>query len=631
MQRNLWSSLKESLSLWRWALPGVVVIGLVMASRMAGSLQGLEWLALDACLRARPTEAHDDRIVLVGINETDLQQTGYPIQEQALIDLLANLQAYRPAVIGLHILQNQIGGSGKTKLFTILKQSQKLIVAEKILSASDQIPPPLGFSTNQVGLIDLIPDGDNHVRRTILGTYDPVHPEKYQLSLTIRLVETYLVSHDKNFTLKNGLRDQEAMRFGATELPRLKPSGAYAGEDTGSPQMLLNFRVNRQPFRVLSLSDIKAGKVNPNWLRDRIIIVSITDPKIRPIIPTATIAPANSLDIQAHAVSQIISAVLDQRLLLNTWTNDWEYLWILGWGCVGVYLDRRTRSSLQILLALVTANILLVGLCYGLLLLEGLWVPLIPALIVLNLSVILPAVYEYVYEQEKALKTRLDERQSTIEQTFNTLHNGPLQTLSSLLRQLRDQNLPPDQLFSTLENLNAEIRGVGEHLKQEALTQEESLYLRSGIKLDLKLPLHELFYEVYSNTLERSDFSQFTTLKTSCYFEPLEKRPLTIDRKRELCRFLEEALCNVGKHAEGATHLDVTGTLHDRAYALRVQDNGAGMSSSTVGDGTKQARKLASKLGGTFKRESVSPQGTLCELTIPLAKAWFPLQQGHTH
>ncbi|MBD2034338.1 CHASE2 domain-containing protein [Leptolyngbya sp. FACHB-321] len=626
MQRNLWNSLRATALLWRWALPGMVVIGLVIAARLTGSLQSLELLTLDAFLRHRPTESKDDRIVLVGIDATAIQQTGYPIPERDLVDLLNRLQTYKPAVIGLHILQNQIAKSDKVRLAGF-KQRQKLIVSETVLTAADQIPPPPGFFGKQVGLIDLIPEGDNrannHVRRALLGIYDPLNAEAYKFSLTIRLVETYLTAQDKNLTLQNGLRDKEAMRFGLTELPRLKPSGAYAGVGTGSPQILLNFRQHHQPFRVLSLNDVRAGKVDPNWLRDRIIIVGITDPKIRPIIPTAAIAPTNSLDIQAHTVSQIISAVLDQRLLLTTWTEGWEYGWILGWGILGVYIDRRTRGLIRTLFAAGIANLLLVGGSYTLLLLQGLWLPVLPALIVLNLSVVLPAVYSYVYEHEKTLKTRLDERQRTIEQTFNTLHNGPLQTLASLLRQGRDNKLPQEQLFLTLENLNAEIRGVGEHLKQEALTQEESLHLRSGLKLDLKLPLHELLYEVYTNTLERSDFSQFATLKTSCYFEPLEKRPLTIDQKRDLCRFIEEALCNVGKHAEDATHLDVTGTQSQKWYCLRVFDNGKGIATATPGEGTKHARKLAFRLGGKFKRETSSPQGTLCELAFPLTKPWF--------
>ncbi|HEY9655590.1 MAG TPA: CHASE2 domain-containing protein, partial [Crinalium sp.] len=148
MQRHLWNSLKATALLWRWALPGMVVIGLVMAARLTGSLQSLELLTLDTFLRHRPTESKDDRIVLVGIDATAIQQTGYPIPERDLVNLLNKLQTYKPAVIGLHILQNQIAKSDKA-LLTALNRHLNLIVSEKVLSASDQIPPPQGFPANQ--------------------------------------------------------------------------------------------------------------------------------------------------------------------------------------------------------------------------------------------------------------------------------------------------------------------------------------------------------------------------------------------------------------------------------------------------------------------------------------------------
>ena len=621
MQRKAWSNLKETVSLWRWALPGMVVIGLVMAARLTGSLQSLELLALDNFLRLRPAEAVDDRIVLVGIDEADIQKTGYPIREQALIELLNTLQTYKPAVIGLHLLQNQIAESSKAGLSTALKQPQKLIVAEKVLPASEQIPPPLGFPANQVGLIDLIPDGDIHVRRTMLGNFDPINPTTYKLSFTIGLVENYLVSQDKNLALTNGISDPKAMRFGMTELPRLRPSGAYVGAETGNPQILLNFRNHHQPFRVLSLSDISTGKINPGWLRDRIVIVGITAPKIRPVIPTATDYSTNSLDIQAHAVSQIISAVLDGRSLLKTWADGWEYLWILSWGLVALVLGQSKLLPKTKLVMLGIAQVGLVGISYGCLI-GGWWIPVIPASLVWLLNGVgCTAFYKYDWVLRSRLKENqrvIEERQRMIEQTFDVIHNGPLQTLASLLRRMRDGKLSPEQLFSALENLNREIRGIGEHLKQETLTQEDSLYLRDGLKVDLKLPMHELFFEVYSSTLERSDFPRFETLKISCYFEPLEQPLLNIEQKRSLCRFLEEALCNVGKHAEGATHLNVTGTQKSDRYSLEIKDNGIGIRSTIDGEGTKHARKVAARLGGQFKRAAASPKGTLCTLVFPL-------------
>ncbi len=603
------------------------MIGLVVAARLLGSLEGLELLALDTFLRLRPAETEDDRIVLVGIDEADMEKTGYPIPERELVDLLNTLQTYRPAVIGLHIFQTQIAQADKTELHRSLQQHQNLIVAERIIPASDQIPPPPGFPAGQVGFVDVLPDGDTHLRHLILGSFDPIDIKNFKFSMVIRLVERYLVSQDSSLILKNGIHDPNAMRFGKIELPRLEPnSGGYAGAEVGDVEILINFRSGRNPFRLLSLNQIKTGKFQPEWLRDRIIIVGITDPKIRPSIPTAANDEIHSLHLHAHTASQIISAVLDGRPLLKTWTDSWEYLWIFIWGFLAILLGRSDLLPRTKLISIGIVLVVLIGISY-LLLLWGWWIPIVPVALVWLLNGI---GYTAFYKYDWVLRSRLqdkqlmvEERQRTIEQTFNVIHNGPLQTLASLLRRTQDSPLPQEQLLSALERLNTEIRGISEHLKQEILTQEESLYLSSGANIDLKLPIHELFYEVYSHTLERPEFSRFKALKVACQFEPIQQTLLSIEQKRDLCRFLEEALCNVGKHAEGATHLSITGIHQKGGYTLQVTDDGIGVQSPIEGEGTKYARKLASALNGKFRRDSLFPKGTRCELSFPLTESRF--------
>lgn len=44
-------------------------------------------------------------------------------------------------------------------------------------------------------------------------------------------------------------------------------------------------------------------------------------------------------------------------------------------------------------------------------------------------------------------------------------------------------------------------------------------------------------------------------------FEPIDEQYLNLEYKRELCQFLEEALGNIGKHAEGTKHIQVTGKI----------------------------------------------------------------------
>jgi len=45
------------------------------------------------------------------------------------------------------------------------------------------------------------------------------------------------------------------------------------------------------------------------------------------------------VEIEAHATSQIVNAVLNGRPLLHIWSEGWEYVWILAWGLVGLPWD----------------------------------------------------------------------------------------------------------------------------------------------------------------------------------------------------------------------------------------------------------------------------------------------------
>ena len=623
MRRGINRRIKQEIEIWRVGiLPGFMITGIVILARLTGLLQPLEWLALDSFLRMRPEEPVDKRIVIIGIDEADIRRIKqYPIPDQEIAALLRKLQTYKPRVIGLDIFRNIPVEPGHAELVAAFKDIKNLIAIEKVLP--DTIAPPPELPPEQVGFADAILDADSHLRRSLLGT--PTS-KGYKFSLSLRLAEAYL--RTEGLSLGNGIHDSEAMRFGATELPRFKPNfGGYVKADAGGVQVLLNFRSGRSRFRTLSLNDIKAGNFNPGWLRDRIVIIGITAPSVKDIISTSAISdnnPASGLaygvESQAHAVSQIVSAVLYGRPLLQSWSSGWEYLWILGWGILGIGFGRLTQSPLRNLLGVGATSISLVGFSYVLLLL-GWWIPIAPAILVFAVNgAVLTAFYQY----DQTLRSKISDRQFIIERTFDTIHNGPLQTLAKLLRCVKEQDLPPNQLLEELEHLNQELRAVYESVQRETLALGDSLYIASRIELDLQIPLHEILYQVYSKTLER-DFPCFQTLKVKvCTFDPIDNQRLNLEQKRGLCRFLEEALCNVGKHALGVTRLSVTYSLKDGWYILRIADNGVGIcSSSSEGRGTQQCRNLARQLRGRFKREALSPEGTLCELTWPMTRFWF--------
>jgi len=286
---------------------------------------------------------------------------------------------------------------------------------------------------------------------------------------------------------------------------------------------------------------------------------------------------------------------------------------------LGIYFARLTKYPLQNLLAVGITSMILIGGSYLLLLIWGWWVPVIPAMLVLTLNGVgLTALFQH----DQSLRSKINARQTIIERTFETIHNGPLQTLAKALKRVRDRDLPPDELLTELEKelekLNYELRGIYEFLQREPLNQDSSLYLGNGIELNLQNPIHEVLYQVYTHTLER-DFPCFKTLKVTVRtFEPLEDRHLSIEQKQGVCRFLEEALCNVGKYATGLTRLEVICKNNNGWYTLSIIDDGLGIKSFKEGQGTRQFRSIARQLKGKFRRSPVSPKGTLCELSWPI-------------
>jgi len=642
---SLQAILQRELQIWQsGALPGLAVVGLIVLLRLTGGLQVFEWMALDTLLRLRSPEPIDEHILIVGVDEDDLQSIKeYPIPDGKLAELIQTLRQDNPALIGLDIFRDLPQGKGHAQLETIFRTTPNLIGIETV--SPRVVAPPPALPDKQVGFADFSSlDTDGKLRRSLLATYN-VEQTQFRYSFATRIAEQFLGRYQ--LLLQAGNRDPYAMRFGAAELPRVQPNtGGYRNLKPAEVETLLNFRSGSHPFRMVSMRAVLAGQVPATWVRDRIVLIGMVAPSVKDIVNSvavSSIAPhpvpgiVYGVEVHAHAVSQITQAALDGRPLLYSWAEGWEYIWIIGWGLLGIGLGRVFSHPWHILSGLGLSCFVLLGSCYALLLV-GCWVPLVPALSVLFLnSVGLTASLFYRYQQD--LKRQLRDRQHMLEYTFDAIHSGPLQTLSQLLSQSRSSDVSREQMNEKLEILNRELRAVYESVKQEVLTTQTNLHLAADLELNLDSPLHEVLYEVYIHTLER-EFECFKTIKFCVTtFDPLNTTHLTMEQKRGLCRFLEEALCNVGKYAIGVTRLDVACTQQHGWNIIRVTDNGKGLSTSSTassslippsissktigGRGTQFSHQLAQQLGGHFRREPMTPCGTYCELKWNTTKLRF--------
>jgi CHASE2 domain-containing sensor protein len=629
MMGQFWERIKRENGILRIGLPGVTAITFVVILRLCGTLQFLELTAFDAFMRSRPQEAIDNRILIVGINEDDIRNHKYPIPDKVLASLLQKLQSYQPTVIGLDIFRDLPQEPGHTEFVQTLKATKNLIAVDKALpdNSGKTVNPPPALPLEQVGFSDAIPEIDGKQRRNLLLTSNL--QGEARLSFSFKLAESYL--ENQKIPSENIENNPYAFKFSTTKIIPLNPnSGSYIDADTDGSQILINVRSGRKPFSIVSLSDILLGKVSANKIQGKIILIGMTSPSAKDYANSGAINSENpalmyGVEMQAHMVSQIISAVLDKRPLIQVWQDEWEYLWIVFWGVLGIFVGRKFSSSLMILLAVTISCISLIVISYGLLIL-GLWIPIVPAFLTLFVNgLILTAFYRY----DEALRLQIREREVAIEKMFDAIHSHPLQTLNIILREVQSEiNLTPQEFTSKLQQLNEELRGVRE-IARKALLESNNFYLRAGQKVDLQHSLHELLYEVYLNVLEREHlYLQGHEITKIIKFESMDETKLSDEKKENLCRFLEEALCNVGKHARGTTQLKVICTQEKGENIIRVADNGLGIEtmsnlSSNSGFGTKQAQNLAKHLGGKFQRFPNSPKGLVCQLTWSAKKSWF--------
>lgn len=620
---NSLSSLRQRIGRQR-LLPGITVIGLVILTRALGLFQTMELRTLDTFLRWRPAEPKDERILIVGIDEADIQQVGsYPIPDGEMAKLLEALLEHKPRVIGIDIYRDLAIEPGHKELANILATQTNIIGVEKVIGDT-AVSPASALPPEQVGFGDLPLDPDGFVRRAYLGSWPSLttpDPDRLRFSLSLRLAETYLATED--LSLENGIRDTNNMRFGDTEFFRLKPrAGGYVDFDDAGWQVLVNPRSGKAPFDVVSMTDVIAGNVNADLIQGRIVIIGITTLSVKDLVNSAAINSSNpglinGVEMHTHITSQLVSAVLDDRPMVRIWGDGWEYLWIILWVGLGIGLSFKLKNLVAYVVAASLTGLGLTGLSVVLLWLGGWWIPIMPTLLVTFIinGLVLPRLYLY----DQMLRSRIDERQQIIERTYDAIHNGPLQTLATLLQQKDD--LAPT-VGNKLETLNQEIRSIYVRLLQESLPEEHQLQLGTKRVIDLRNPIKEILYEVYTETLER-DFPGFDSLKVQINdFKPLPIQGLSSDNKRALCRFLEEALCNVGKHAISPKRLTVLCITEDDDNVIRIEDNGQNGTFTTdhTGRGTQQADRLAKRLRGTFQRK-ISKTGTVCELRWPISRS----------
>lgn len=426
------------------ALISLAVTLLLFGLRFLGWFEPVELMSYDQMMQTRallPAESFDNRLFLVEITGDDIemqkkrgenlkrrsitaqtfgQEFGISLSDKSLYQLLKVLEPLQPRIIGLDIYRDFPVESDVPDLAHQLQRMPVFGIckAEDFAAQSIQtVDPPPEIPLERVGFNDVQKDDDGVLRRhllrmsPLLRNKDSKCVAPWSFSTTIAFA--YLqkpsilrfIERENYQDLQIGDRLIRVLRSHNGGYQRLK----YGG---GGSQILLNYRSSNEFVNSISLKDLLDPKValDESYVRDKIVLIGVTEPgEDHWKTPLSNSKEFPGVIVQAHMISQLVSAALDHRPLIGVWAAWLEALWILNWsftaGMLTGLLSSSHPSIKRLLPRLGIAIAALISLLYGtsfVLLLRGYWVPSVPT----ALAVILTSVVTTIFVLTQAKKVR---------------------------------------------------------------------------------------------------------------------------------------------------------------------------------------------------------------------------------
>jgi CHASE2 domain-containing sensor protein/tRNA A-37 threonylcarbamoyl transferase component Bud32 len=380
-------SLRQGLQII--ALTTVAVTGFIAGLQKVGWLQAPELVAYDRLTQLRPATGLDSRLLIVEITEPNLQtlQRSTP-SDQDVAQVIRKLQQYQPRAIGLDLHRDLPQEPGHAELMQQL-QASNVVTIMKLGSGTQtfDIPPPASVPPERLGFNDFPIDPDGVIRRSLL--YGSINKQNF-MAFSLRLALQYLQPY--NIQPRESPDQAGVMQLDQTVFPPLAAQwGGYSQLDAAGYQIMLDYRAVPKPTQSVSFMDVLKQPIDPALVKDRIVLIGTTAASGKDLFytPFSSGQQAESLMpgvvVHAQMVSQILSAVLDQRPLIWTIPNWVQLIWIGGWACTAATLAWFIRHPLLLIGSTVGVLILLGGTVFLVFLQAG-WLPGVAPAIALVLA-----------------------------------------------------------------------------------------------------------------------------------------------------------------------------------------------------------------------------------------------------
>lgn len=448
--------------MWRWVPPvpcllGMGITALVGGVGYLGGLQALELVAFDRMIQLRPDRGVDSRLLVVEITEADIRaMKRWPPNDQVIAQALAQLQRHEPAVIGLDVVRDVPNPPGYDELVTQIQQPNVISIHFLSLKAVDRIAPPPKAAPEQIGFSNVPLDPDGRVRRNLMFNADG---EQVYPSFSLQLALQYLAYEG----VAAQLTPEGDFQLGKTVLRRWRDtSGGYQTVDSQGYLILLDYRSSHSIARRISLSQLLAGQVDPDWVRGKIVLLGPTAPSLKDGFFTpysgAIPEPQELPGVWLHSqmVSQLLDAALEGRSPFWFWSEPIELGWLLLWATLGSGIGWAVRHPLLWAGSTVLAGMVLAGAGFGLFLHQG-WVPVVEPGLALALTSGAVLTYQLQRDRWRAAQQKKMVMQLLGQQTSPEIAAAIWNARDELLRSgmLPWQKLTATILFTDLKSFSA--------------------------------------------------------------------------------------------------------------------------------------------------------------------------------
>ena len=316
---------------------------------------------------SRNKDKAKSKVIVIGIDENDINQFGWPMNDNYLCKAIKTLSQWGAASISLDLYRDVEVPPQNTCLRKIIKTNTKMI---SIRNIAENIPAIPGTPDHQQGFNDLVVDSDGVIRR------DLVHVSNQELSIRSLALRMLEVANQKPILDKQ----VEAL---PSEIWLTKNAGGYLSLPGAGYQTMLDTN-NLENIKTKSLSDVLNKSINPSEITGKIVLIGSTAKSIKDVyeIPQSRFHSGDSylripgVKIHALRVINLTELIQNEKASIHALKREKTQLLAILLFILGIALAEIPKS-LKVSILSIGVTVISIGL--GLILLQAklnIWVGL---------------------------------------------------------------------------------------------------------------------------------------------------------------------------------------------------------------------------------------------------------------